>query len=82
MLSLCIDMAERERKILTFRLDELVTQAIKEQSLEEGISTNKWLENHLFDYFKNIGKIPKNIGRIPENRGGDRKSKRFLEEND
>ena len=73
-------MTDRHRKAITYRLDELVTDAMREQALEEGTSVNRWLENHLFDYFKNVGKIPKSENRLPENRGGDRKSKNYQQE--
>lgn len=73
-------MTDRSRKAITYRLDELVTEAMKQQALEEGISVNRWLENHLFDYFKNVGKIVKSETRLPENRGGDRKSKNYQKE--
>jgi hypothetical protein len=77
MLSFLDFMTERNRKAITYRLDELVTDSMKEQALEEGVSVNRWLENHLFDYFKNVGKISKTETRLPENRGGDRKSKNY-----
>lgn len=77
MQSFLIFMTERNRKAITYRLDELITEAMKVEATEKGVSANRWLENHLFDYFKNIGRIPQNENRLPENRGGDRKSKNF-----
>lgn len=79
MMLFYVEMADRDRQVFSFRLDDLVAKSIREQALEEGISVNKWLENHLFDYFKNVGKIAKNETRLPENRGGDRKSKKYKE---
>lgn len=65
----------RKRKPASYLLDELIYESIKKKALEEGSSANRWLESHLFNYFKSIGVIDENETRIPEGRGGDRKSK-------
>jgi predicted HicB family RNase H-like nuclease len=70
-------MAERKRKAVSYRIDDLVIEAIQKAADNQGISANRWVELYLFDSLKNMGLIAQDEQKLGENRGGDRKSDKF-----
>ncbi|MBP5977001.1 hypothetical protein HW132_30845 [Brasilonema sp. CT11] len=70
-------MVERKRKAVSYRIDDLVIEAVQKAADNQGISANRWLEIYLFDSLKTMGLIPQEEHKLGENRGGDRKSKNF-----
>ncbi len=70
-------MAERKRKAVSYRIDDLVIEAIQKAADNQGISANRWLELYLFDSLKSMGLIPQDEQKLGENRGGDRKSSKY-----
>lgn len=70
-------MAERKRKAVSYRIDDLVIEAVQKAADNQGISANRWLELYLFDSLKTMGLISPNEEKVGENRGGDRKSIKY-----
>jgi hypothetical protein len=70
-------MAKRKRKAVSYRIDDLVIDAVQKAANNQGISANRWLELYLFDSLKTMGLIPHEEEKLGENRGGDRKSNKY-----
>lgn len=66
---LSIEMPRRDTKL---RLDERILGALREKSVESGISFNALCEGILFSYAKSIGKLPISAEPLGDNRGGKR----------
>lgn len=70
-------MLERKRKAVSYRIDDLVIEAVQKAAHNQGISANRWLELYLFDSLKTMGLISQKEEKLGENRGGDRKSSKY-----
>jgi hypothetical protein len=60
------------RKQANYRLDDRVVDAINSLAQDANISANRYVENLLFEYAKNQGKIPSDARPLGETRGGAR----------
>jgi hypothetical protein len=68
----------RKRKNATYRLDELIIEKIAAHAKEHNLKANRWLEDYLFNSLKTMGIIDNDESPIGETRGGDRKSKNVV----
>ena len=66
---LSIEMPRKDTKL---RLDERILDALREKSVESGISFNALCEGILFSYAKSVGKLPLNAEPLRDTRGGKR----------
>jgi len=64
--------ATMARKRVSYRIDEAIVSALKEQAKAEGRNANNWLENHLMSVLKQGGFLPEDYTPLGETRGGDR----------
>ena len=60
----------RKRKAVTYRIDEVIIDALKEMALDENSSVNRLLENHLLDLVKSKVYVKKDLKPLGETRGG------------
>ena len=60
----------RKRKAVTYRIDEVIIDALNEMALDENSSVNRLLENHLLDLVKSKGYVKKDLKPLGETRGG------------
>ena len=64
--------ATMARKRVSYRIDEQIIDALKEQAKADGRNMNNWLENHLSSVLKDSGFLPEGYSPLGETRGGDR----------
>jgi hypothetical protein len=62
--------ATMARKRVSYRIDETIVSALKEQAKAEGRNANNWLENHLMSVLKQAGFLPEDYSPLGETRGG------------
>lgn len=67
-------LMERKRKTVSYRIDSLIIEALKEIAKEDNNSVNKWLETHLLYFLKQKGFLSPDTKPLGETRGGDMKS--------
>ena len=66
---LSIEMPRKDTKL---RLDERILDALREKSVESGMSFNALCEGILFSYAKSVGKLPLDAEPLGDTRGGKR----------
>ena len=66
---LSIEMPRKDTKL---RLDERILDALREKSVESGMSFNALCEGILFSYAKSVGKLPLDTEPLGDTRGGKR----------
>ncbi len=71
-MQLFIMLMPRRRKAVTYRIDELVIDALGKIAKKQNMSANRYLENLLFNLGQENGIIPIEEERLGETRGGDR----------
>lgn len=81
-MQILFDFMSRKRKPVSYRIDEIVIEAVQKAADNQGISANRWLELYLFDSLKTMGLIPQDESKLGENRGGDRKSKNYQKDSE
>jgi hypothetical protein len=59
----------RKRKPVSFRIDELVVEALSKLAKEENASVNRYIESHFFKVAKEKGIIPNDAELLGETRG-------------
>ena len=70
------------RKRVSYRIDEAIVSALKEQAKAEGRNANNWLENHLMSVLKEAGFLSEDYSPLGETRGGDRTKLQAETQND
>lgn len=61
----------RKRKAVSYRIDELVIEALGKMAKQENASVNRYIELHFFKIAKEKGLIGHDIELLGETRGGD-----------
>jgi hypothetical protein len=69
-MNLLIEFMTRKRKPVSYRLDELVIEALAKLAREENSSVNRYIESHFFRVAKEAGVIPPDTELLGETRGG------------
>lgn len=65
----------RKRKAVSYRIDELVVEALGKLAREENASINRYIETHFFKVAKEKGIISQDTELLGETRGGDTTNK-------
>ena len=66
-------MTERKRKAVTYRIDEVIIQAVEKIAKENNSSVNRYIENLLYAHCRELGRLI-DVEPLGETRGGSRKS--------
>ena len=60
------------RKKISFRIDEVLIDGMREEARDAGDSANRWLEKLLYRTLKECGRLDPNYRYLGETRGGNR----------
>uniref|UniRef100_A0A0C1MVP4 CopG-like ribbon-helix-helix domain-containing protein n=1 Tax=Tolypothrix bouteillei VB521301 TaxID=1479485 RepID=A0A0C1MVP4_9CYAN len=69
MLTTIFEEMERERKSRSFKIDEVVLQALALAAKKKNTSVNRLVENVLMDYCKSVGTLDNDTEPLGETRG-------------